>query len=57
MPHSLFAKQQPAQMDGKDFAAPPGAADRIVGGRRAVMRDGEILAPGGGEPVRFQETL
>jgi dihydroorotase len=24
---------------------------------RAVMRDGEILAPGGGEPVRFQETL
>ena len=24
---------------------------------RAVMRDGEILARGGGEPVRFQETL
>ena len=24
---------------------------------RVVMRDGEILAPGGGEPVRFQETL
>jgi dihydroorotase len=24
---------------------------------RAVMRDGEILAPGGGAPVRFQETL
>jgi dihydroorotase len=24
---------------------------------RTVMRDGEILLPGGGEPVRFQETL
>ena len=40
--------------DGMEVAGLP--AMTVIRGR-VVMRDGEVAAPGGGEPLRFLETL